>query len=327
MERENGMKRTVSLFLVFLCISCFTVTAEENHVHLNKIIAKLTRQEVVIGTWMQTMSIFSAMGLVESNGVHDAQTSLTTPMIDFVLIDMEHMPFDVETLTNLLMAFHSKREVMNKGNLQPNICPLVRIPCDAGGPIEPYIKQCLDAGAFGIVVPHCRNAADARRVVQACRYPQAKGDPQPEPAGVRGASPWPCSYLWGVSMDEYVRRADVWPLDPAGDILAVIMIEDQEGKNNIDEILSVPGVGAVIYGPYDYSFSCGVPGNVKAADVIKAGEEIAAACNRHNVPFVVFPTAENMAQLIEQGHKVFLVGSDVQPTALVSDVIEQAIKK
>jgi len=320
------VKKQVRLFVIVLFIFPFIVQAEENPIHLNKIVAKLTQDEVVIGTWMSSMSFFSAMGLVDSNGDHDAESSIRTPMIDFVLIDMEHQPFDVETLTIVLMAFHSKREVVNKGNLQPNISPIVRIPSDAGGPIEPYIKQALDAGAFGVAVPHCRNAQEAERVIRACRYPQPKGDPNPEPLGRRGASPWPCSYLWGVSMEEYVKHADVWPLDPQGDILAMIMIEDIEGKDNIDEILAVPGIGAVIFGPYDYSFSCGVPGQVTAEPVLKAKQIVADACKRHHIPFVAFATPDNTQQLIADGFQILLSDSDIRPSGIVTGVIEKAKK-
>ena len=309
--------------LIFIFFFSLPLTAEEEYTHLNKVIAKLERGEVVIGTWMSSMSIFSAMALVESNGDRDALASETEPMLDYVLIDMEHQPFDVETLTTIFLAFQSKRDVLNKGNLQPNVCPFVRIPSDAGGPVEPYIKQALDAGAYGIVIPHCRNAAEARRVVQACRYPQAKGDAQPEPAGARGASPWPCSYIWGVSMDEYVRRADVWPLDPKGDIMAIVMIEDQEGLKNINSILSVPGIGAIIFGPYDYSFSCGYPGDVTAEPVLKAWDEVAAACKKHKVPFVAFATEENTDTLLDEGYILFLSASDVQRPAVLKTVIER----
>ena len=227
------MKRTILMIgLVFVITNAGSAEVARD-VHLNKVIAKLERGETVIGTWCMSLAPFSAIGLVRSNGSVDASKALTTPMIDFVLIAMEHQSFDVEKLSVLLMAFNSKRDVLDKGNLQPNICPLVRIPCDADGPIEPYIKQVLDAGAYGVVVPHCTSARDAKRVVKACRYPQPKGDPHPEPVGARGASPWLASYLWGLTMAEYVQRADVWPLDPAGDILAIVMIENVSGVEDV----------------------------------------------------------------------------------------------
>lgn len=324
------MKKTafITTLLTFIttlviCLPGAAGWAADEPVHLNKVVAKLVKGEVAIGTWMSSMSPFTAIGLAQSNGDHDAASSIDTPMIDFVLIDMEHQPFDVETLTAIFLAFNSKHDVMMKGNLQPNICPFVRIPCDAGGPVEPYIKQALDAGAYGVVIPHCRNAEEAEKVVRACRYPQALDDPTPKPLGNRGASPWPCSYVWGLSMPEYVKHADLWPLDPDGDIMAVIMIEDSVGKNNVDEILQVPGIGAIIFGPYDYSFNCGHPGDVNAAPVLQAKKEVADACKRHNVPFVAFANPDNTEALVKDGFRILLSDSDIRPSAVVTGVIEK----
>jgi len=297
--------------------------------HLNKVIAKLERNEVVLGSWFKSMSIYTAMGLVESNAWVDRETGMKAVMIDYVLIDMEHLPFDVEHLQTILMAFHSKREVLETGSLQPSIAPWVRIPCDAAGPIEPYIKQVLDAGAFGVIVPHCTNAKDAERVISACRYPQPKGDPQPRPKGRRGASPDMCSYLWGLTSEEYVSRADVWPLDPNGDLLAILMIEDKEGRKNIDEILSVPGVGAIFFGLYDYSFSCGVEGDMKDPEVMEGFQAVSEACKKHNVPLIVGADDKSVEQRLKDGYRILISGIDLQAPRSLREVYKrmQELKK
>ncbi|HQP99795.1 MAG TPA: aldolase/citrate lyase family protein [bacterium] len=297
--------------------------------HLNKVIAKLERNEVVLGSWFKSMSIYTAMGLVESNAWVDRETGMKAVMIDYVLIDMEHLPFDVEHLQTILMAFHSKREVLETGSLQPSIAPWVRIPCDAAGPIEPYIKQVLDAGAFGVIVPHCTNAKDAERVISACRYPQPKGDPQPRPKGRRGASPDMCAYLWGLTSEEYVSRADVWPLDPNGDLLAILMIEDKEGRKNIDEILSVPGVGAIFFGLYDYSFSCGVEGDMKDPEVMEGFQAVSEACKKHNVPLIVGADDKSVEQRLKDGYRILISGIDLQAPRSLREVYKrmQELKK
>jgi len=127
-------------------------------------------------------------------------------------------------------------------------------------------------------------------------------------------------------MEEYVERADVWPLDPNGDILAIVMVECVEGKENIDEILSVPGLGAVIFGPYDYSFSCGYPGDMEAEPVLEARRVIVEACKRRGVPFVAFANPENAEQLIRDGFKILLSDSDIRPSDVVSGVVEKVKK-
>ncbi len=308
--------------IIVFCLSAISLNAQPD-IHLNRIIEKLERNEVVIGTWFISMSTYTAAGITQSNSKKDSDSGLITPMLDYVLIDMEHMPFDIDRLQNILMAFHSKREVLVKGNLQPSIAAIVRIPCDASGPIEPYIKQVLDAGAHGIIVPHCLNAKDARRVIQACRYPQPEGDSNPAPEGKRGASPRMASYLWGLTPDEYVPRADVWPLDPKGDLMAILMIEDVEGGENIEEILDVPGVGGIFFGLYDYSFSCGAQGNMEAAAVKKAFDKAAAACQKRDIPMIVSADPKNVNDRLQSGFKMLIVGSDTKPSNNIQEVYKK----
>jgi 4-hydroxy-2-oxoheptanedioate aldolase len=247
-------------------------------------------------------------------------------MIDFILIDMEHEPFDVAGLRNFLLVCNSRRDLFFKGNLQPNYAAIVRIPQDANGPIGWMIKQVLDAGAHGVIVPHVRNAQDAENVVGACRYPQPRGSRIARPQGTRGGGPRLCSYLWGLSSNEYVRRADVWPLNPKGDLMAIMMIEDKEGVRNIEEILSVKGVGAVMFGPFDYSFAVGDGANQRHPEVIEAWDRVKQACDRHNVPLIGFAKPSDIAVKLKQDYKMLLIGQDFDLTGKAARVLEY-IKK
>src|SRR5262249_59331153 len=95
------------------------------------------------------------------------------------------------------------------------------------------------------------------------RYPQLKGSPYYEPNGFRGSGPANATWIWGISGQEYDRHADLWPLNPEGDLLAIMMIESVEGLQNLDAITSTPGVGALFAGQAsDLSRSMGVrPGS------------------------------------------------------------------
>jgi 4-hydroxy-2-oxoheptanedioate aldolase len=200
---------------------------------------------------------------------------------------------------------------------------LVRIPADGSEPVQAMIKQVLDVGAHGIVVPHVRTAQQARKIISAFRYPQPEHSKNPIPIGVRGASPWLCSYLWGLSSEAYVKRADVWPLNPDGDLLAVLMIEDVEGAENIDDILQVKGVGAVLFGPYDFSFSIGHPGETDHPKLVQYREKVKKACERANVPLIGFANPDNILSKIEEDYKILLIGHDVRNDGSVVKVIEQ----
>ncbi|MHC4211944.1 MAG: HpcH/HpaI aldolase family protein [Planctomycetota bacterium] len=312
----------VSAALILLAQTAQINAAQPEYLHMNKVIDKLERNLLVTGIWVNCLHPSSAISLTRTNKYPSYEESLTTPMIDFALIDMEHEPFDTSELRDFLLAMNSRREVITKGNLQPNVSVLVRVPCDADGSFEWMVKQALDCGAHGVIVPHVRNAAQARRVVSACRYPQATGCPIPEPKGIRGGGPKLCSYLWGMSVKDYVKRADVWPLNPKGDILAIVMIEDVEGLKNIEEILSVPGIGAVFFGPYDFSLSCGVAGNKRHPKVLEAEKTVKKACDKHNVPMIAFANAGNMQRRIEEKQRILMIGGDYDLDSRISGSLD-----
>jgi 4-hydroxy-2-oxoheptanedioate aldolase len=124
------------------------------------------------------------------------------------------------------------------------------------------------------------------------RYPQLKGSGHMEPAGIRGYGTGGAQWAWGLNAAEYERHADVWPLNPDGDLLATIMIESVEGLKHLDEIASVPGVGALFLGAgADLSHSLGVPQN---APEVEAGfQQVLRACKAHKVACAITASSAN----------------------------------
>ena len=128
-----------------------------------------------------------AVGIFSQNhSIRSAQTLARTDL-DFLLIDMEHTPFDVETLQTFLLGLTDKQAILNKGTLQPNVVPFVRIPLYGDENLPHMVKQVLDLGVFGIMFPHVNTAAQALAAVQASRYPQREGAADFQPVGHRGA--------------------------------------------------------------------------------------------------------------------------------------------
>ena len=108
------MKKLSIVLLIWAILPSFMfkeATSQEAYYHLNKVIAKLERNVLVTGIWVKALHPSNAIGLVELNGYPSYEESLTTPMIDFILIDMEHEPFEMTELRNFLLALNSKREV------------------------------------------------------------------------------------------------------------------------------------------------------------------------------------------------------------------------
>jgi 4-hydroxy-2-oxoheptanedioate aldolase len=171
----------------------------------------------------------------------------------WAFVDREHRPYDIVELRAAIAGLLANRN--DRG--QPALAPIVRVPTEGDQDVRWVIKQVLESGAMGIIVPQVENAEQALKIVQAMRYPQRKGSPYPNPPGRRGCG---CSggAGWGLrNPADYVSLADVWPLNPEGELLALPMIENPEGVKNIDAILDVPGVGGVLVGPSDLTMNYG----------------------------------------------------------------------
>lgn len=275
-----------------MAIVCLPLYAQESG-HLNRSIETLEDGKPVFGLFTSDFSLTNARALAGSD-------------LDFIFVDMEHSPFDIETLRVFLLGMTDKARILEKGNIQMDVTPLVRIPMYGRENLQFLVKQVLDVGAFGIVFPFISTKEEAVNAVASMRYPQPRGDAAPDPRGLRGASPGLASWFWGT--DDYMQRADVWPLDPAGDLLAVLQIESKEGVDNIDEIAAVPGVGAIFIGPFDLSISYGVIGQTDHPDMVTGMKRVLAACKANNIPCGLTTSAATVEGYLEEGYTFNTIG-------------------
>jgi len=162
---------------------------------------------------------------------------------DFVIIDMEHGPYSIETVQQMLRAADAR-----------GITAVVRVPENS----ETAMLRVLDVGAKCIQVPQISTAEDAAKVVRSAMF---------YPQGERG-------------MCRYVRAGEYTAIDKAEyfgrateNIVTIIHIEGVEGLENLPSILKYDGIDVIFLGPYDLSQSCGVPGQVKHEKVVKRMEE------------------------------------------------------
>jgi 4-hydroxy-2-oxoheptanedioate aldolase len=167
-----------------------------------------------------------------------------------------------------------------------------------------FVKQALDIGLMGVIFNGIDNPEQALLAVRNMRYPQKRASKYPEPSGLRGYAPATALWWWGVSDAEYERRADVWPLNPDGDLLAIMMIETNEGLKNADAIAAVPGVGAIFVGAGgDLHQYLGVEAN--APEVEQAFQTILKACQAHNVACgITALNGRDVARRLAEGWKM-----------------------
>ncbi len=249
--------------------------------------------------------------------------AVATEKYDGVLFEMEHGAYDAGRLRDTLQDMLNRRQIAESGSLAPKVTPMVRIPPNGGEMNQWIAKQVLDQGVYGIVWPHVSTVEEARSAVSACRYARPESAPRYEPKGQRGDAPTVAARYWGLTQQEYYDRADVWPLDPKGEILVGIMCEDVVGVKNLPKILKeVPGIGVVIIGEGDLSQNLGFPRQYEHPTVVAAMSEIVAACKAANVacghPHV---EADNFEKVVAQGYR-WLMPRPARSNA----VLEKALK-
>jgi 4-hydroxy-2-oxoheptanedioate aldolase len=264
-------------------------------VRLNKAIEFLEGGKPVFG-------IFT-YGLLPRNAA-----ALSRSKLDFVMVDMEHGPLDFAGLQSFLLSMVDKQRILEKGNLQPDVVPLVRVPQNGRESLEFLVKQTLDVGAFGVMLPHVETADEALAAVRSARYAQDRGVADAEPAGQRGASYGYAAHVWGLPPLTYLQRADVWPLDARGELLLVVQIETKRGVENADEILSVPGVGAVFVGPRDLRHSLGVESD--DPELEEAIQAVLTVAKARGIPCGITATAETVEQRVKEGFLFITLGND-----------------
>ena len=293
------------LLVSIIALQAFMSSAQDG-VRLNKAIELFENDQAAFGLLSFDYSLNNARSLARSG-------------LDFIIIDMEHAPFNIERLREFMLGMTDKRSIMEKGNLQPDVVPFVRIPAIGQEDLLSQTKQALDDGAYGVMFPSINNADEAEMAVRATRYPQYNGVADYEPKGLRGRNPSNAVWYWGVR--DYHARADVWPLDPQGELLAIIQIETAEGVENLDEIMAVPGVGVIFIGPSDLSTDMGYT-SAAAPQVEAAIQTVLAKCIETNIPCAITTSSRSVEQRIAEGFRFVTVGLDGGLSAGTSNALE-----
>ena len=234
----EGFMYIIKASIVSAVITGFMIVAlspvahgQQGKTRLNKAIGMLEQGRVTCGV---------------SGGTHyeGAETIGNNPDVDWIFYDMEHHPYDIPTMREYLQfLINPAMIVQNQGQNQIALVP--RIPAYGREMNQWMIKQVLDNGAMGVVVPHLETAEQALNLVRAARYPQPYGVTDFEPEGVRGSGAGNAARVWGISGQDYQRKADSWPLDPDGELLIIGLIENQLGAANARDIARVPGISGL----------------------------------------------------------------------------------
>ena len=269
--------------------------------------SKIPRLNGIIGALTNSGVAFSTFASM------DVQTGITvaTSKFDGVVYEGEHNPWDIVGLRDAMQFMLNRREIAASGLIAPTVTPLARIPVNGVEQGQWHAKQALDTGVYGVVWPHISTVEEAYNAVAACRYPRLNSAPLYEPRGIRGDGPVRAARYWGLTQQEYYSKADVWPLDPNGEILVVIQIEDTTGIRNLSDMLeNVPGIGAILIGEGDLGQELGFPRQYDHPALLEAIAEIVSICKKHDVVVGhAHADTSNMQRLLDEGFRLMMTAS------------------
>lgn len=201
--------------------------------------------------------------------------------MEFVIFDMEHGRCDIGLMAEMVASCRGT-----------GIVPIARVPDVEYRPLS----RLLDIGARGVMAPRVETRQQAEDVVAQLKY---------APLGRRGVA-------LGISHDLY-RAGDATVFAKINEeIVVILLLETEKAFENLDDIVSVPGVDVVWMGHYDLTVSMGIPAQFDHPRFLAAMDSLVSACRRHGVaPGFLPPTADSAAHWIEKGFRVISLGSDI----------------
>jgi 4-hydroxy-2-oxoheptanedioate aldolase len=250
--------------------------------HRNVFKRAIAQGKLQIGLWSSLCSNISAELLSYSG-------------FDWLLLDAEHSPNDIQSLFSQLQA-------VAKGTATPIVRPPWNDPV--------MVKRVLDIGAQSLLFPYVQNADEARQAVAATRYP---------PKGIRGVSIGTRANSFGRVTD-YLATAD-------SELCVLVQVETKEAMAHLEEIAAVDGVDGVFIGPADLSASLGHLGNPQHPDVQKAIEDAARRLKAVGKPAGFLTGNEDEARrCIGWGYTFVAVGSDLGLLTRNADALAKRFK-
>lgn len=236
---------------------------------------------------------------------------------DYLCIDLEHLPFDMGGVSAFMDGLIAAGPTAD-GHRTPAV--IVTLPTDGASETMVrtnswMIKQALATGVHGLMLCHVASPEAVRAFVEAARYAfqdigvgREIGVGDRLGRGRRGSGGQErAAEVWGVSTTDYLDRADVWPLNPKGELMLGLKLEDREALDVAEACISVPGIALAEWGPGDMGMSFGrkdAHDPPYPADMQEARSLVKAACDKAGVAFLDVVTPETVRALLDEGVKI-----------------------
>ena len=243
---------------------------------------------------------------------------------DYIAYDMEHGAFDITELREFMRGLVDAGPTRS-GHRTPAV--IVTLPIDAINEDVVranswVIKQVLASGVHGLMLCHAETPDAVRAFVECSRYPfNTIGVEKGVQVGRRGGGGQAhAAEVWGVPTREYLNIADPWPLNPKGELLLCLKIENRRALSNVEATLRVPGIAITEWGPGDMGMSLGFPDNHDEpfpAPMEDARSRVLAACKANKIAFLNTVRPDDVVARIKEGVMVGASGRAGQESAEV----------
>ena len=283
------MKRLVCVLAVCAAVLVEIPSARQPKPRHNKLIDVLASNQVVFG-WFSP-----------GRTADHAKRAVADPLMDFVFINMEavqsYRPDDIRTFM----------QAMVEGGLKKNpnsLALMTRLPIfhDDPAAARQRTAEMLNLGVQAIVFPDMESGEEAQQALGSMRYPQPAGSTQPAPAGTRPDGAGDAPAFWGITEAEYKQKADVYPLNPDGELASIFIVESVKGIENSREITRARPTVAFAG-----------PGTLRRnlqGDMVKVEAAIQtqlASCKEFGVPCGITANAADIEKRIKEGFRVIII--------------------
>lgn len=267
-----------------------------------------TYQPTRINKCIELLEAGQPIYYVGGKGGYAEGKALARTWADYIIYNMESSPLDFTRLREFMRGLVDGGPTPS-GHRTPTVIAVAPV---LGSDVATFkggswmIQQLLAQGVHGVQLCKAKDPEAVKLFVQNARYPIHEQAVDELGVGVRGwGSHIFASWVWGLSLEEYLKKADVWPLNPDGEIMLGVKIEDRFALENTEEILAVPGLAFSEHGPRDMGLSYGhlegradppVPPEVNAA-----GDRVLKACTKNGLAFLDNVLPDNVIKNLERG--------------------------
>ncbi len=265
----------------------------------------------VIEMWLKGQPVYYVQ--IDEGGYENGKKMAATKA-DYISYNMEHSPLDFTQLREFMRGLKDAGKTRT-GHVTPAV--IVVLPISGTADVLRanawMIQMALAQGVHGILLCNVESAEAAQLMVQAARYPF---DPEVPgiPTGTRGnGSQNQAAEFWGMNANDYFKSADVWPINPNGEIILGVKIENPRSDAALSAIMNVPGIAFAEWGPGDHGFNIlGPPGSGSTQDprMVAIRANVLAATKRKDIKFLNACTEATVVDQIKDGTMICTGGED-----------------